>query len=156
MRYLSQIRKGTLTELESEEFQTLISVTDIIETIADIITEDLVQLGHKRLQTGVRSSSKARDLLARVHRMLCGALEDAALIIKDKDTNAAESVIRRKSELYRLEKAILDHQEQRFQEAPDDRLEIFRIEMAFVEKQRQIYSLTKRIARTLIPRPSAT
>ena len=79
-------------------------------------------------------------------------MSDATEVIRSEDRNSAESIIRRKAELYRLESAILGHQEKRFEQGPDDRLDTFRLEMSVVERQRQIYSLIKRIARTVVPR----
>ncbi len=154
LQHLGQLRKGSLTDQESADFQALMSITDILETVADVIAEEIVDVGFRRLRSGVQTSSKVRDLIGQIHRVLCGALEDAQRVIRDRDPDAAQSVIRRKSDLYRLEQALLDHQEHRFQEEPGDRLNVFRIEMSFLDKQRQIYSLIKRIARTVVPRPA--
>ena len=79
-------------------------------------------------------------------------MTDATEVIRQKDKHAAESILHRKPELYRLESAIIAHQEKRFEEDSEDHLDTFRLEMSVVERQRQIYSLIKRIARSVIPR----
>jgi phosphate:Na+ symporter len=151
LRYLGEIRKGMITEQDSLEFQGLMMATDNFESLADIIETDLVALAHKVADLNLQSSEETRALMTEVYDTVLKSVELTVQAIRDNDQRTAESVMMMKDVVRDQSESMLTRQAERLAAEDPDYLELVRLEMSFVDQMRRIYTLTKRIAKVVLP-----
>jgi phosphate:Na+ symporter len=151
LRYLGEIRKGMITEQDSLEFQGLMMATDNFESLADIIETDLVALAHKVADLNLQSSEETRALMTEVYATVLKSVELTVQAIRDNDQRTAESVMMMKDVVRDQSESMLTRQAERLAAEDPDYLELVRLEMSFVDQMRRIYTLTKRIAKVVLP-----
>ena len=151
LNYLGKIRQRSLTEEESLTFQGLMIATENIEYLADVIETELVALGHKVVDTKLMSSDETRKLLLDLYTAVSNATELAVQAVRDNDQRAAESVLMMKDSIRDLSEQVLTRKARRLTGDDQDYLELVRMEMAFVDQMRRMFTLTKRIAKVVLP-----
>jgi phosphate:Na+ symporter len=151
LHYLGKIRQGTLTEEESQEFQGLMTATDNMESLADVIETDLVTLGHKWVDLKSSPSEETRKMLIDFHATIVKTVELAVQAIRDNDQRAAESVLMMKGGIREHSERLLAWKAERLSVDDPEYIELVRIEMSFVDQMRRIYTLAKRIAKVVLP-----
>ncbi len=143
--YASQIQKGNLSSLESQEFHRTMIQIDALERIGDVISNDMVKISRKKIQKNLKSSKKLTGMLLELQTLLVDLLQNAYLVIRNPESEFRDSILAAESEVERRIGDFFNHQERRFEETEGDRVPLFRVEMDLVEKQRRIYGLIKRI-----------
>ena len=151
LNYLGRLRTGTLTEQESHEFQGLMTATDNMESLADIIETDIVSLAHKAADIKSAPGDETRRMLRELHASVIKSVELAVQAIRDKDQRAAESVLLMKDTLREQSEKLLQRKATRLTADDPDYLNLVRLEMSFVDQMRRIYTLSKRIAKVVLP-----
>ena len=151
LNYLGKLRRGTLTEQESLEFQGLMTATDNMENLADVIETDIVALARKAAEVQSVSGDETRKMLRELHASVVKSVEFAVQAIRNNDQQAAESVLMMKDTLRDLSEQLLGRKATRLMADDPDYLNLVRLEMSFVDQMRRIYSLAKRIARVVLP-----
>jgi phosphate:Na+ symporter len=151
LQYLGKVRQGTLTEEESLEFQGLMTATDNMESLADVIETDIVALGRKWVELKSAPGEETRKMLIDFHATVVKSVEFAVQAIRDNDQRAAESVLMMKDVIRQHSEKLLARKAKRLTVEDPDYLELVRIEMSFVDQMRRIYTLTKRIAKVVLP-----
>ena len=71
--------------------------------------------------------------------------------IRDNDQRAAGSVLQLKEEIRENAEGLLSRKAERLTAEDDDYLQIARLQMAFVDQMRRIYTLTKRVSKLFLP-----
>ena len=150
LRYLAAVRQRDLTSQESDEFQAIMMTTDALESIGDVISEDLVAIERHTIEAQLHPTESMRGIMRSLWDSTRSCLGDVIAAFRDEDPDAAQVILERQGEIDKQVEAAYHHQEHRFHGTDTDRLDIFRTEMKAVEKLRRIYSLTKRIARAVI------
>ncbi|MDC5848506.1 hypothetical protein OPW32_04680 [Vibrio europaeus] len=145
--YLGKLRQSPLSQNESRNQIKLVSITDQLESIADLVVNNMLPLCYKALDANIQASPEMRDTLDRTHPRVNQALLDSVNAIRREDTQLAESVLNAKREINVLLESILELQAQRLSQATEKRLDIFRVQMEWVEALKRIYTLSKRIAK---------
>jgi phosphate:Na+ symporter len=151
LRYLGRIRTGMLTEEESKELERLMTATDNIESLADVIETDIVALARKAADISSVSGEETRAKLAEIYLSVVAAFEHAVKAIQDNDQQAAESALMMKSTIREQTESFLGWKAARLSADDPDYLELVRLQMSFVDQMRRIYTLTKRIAKVALP-----
>ncbi len=151
LKYLGKIQKGTLTDEESLEYRGLITATDNLESLADVIETDVVDLARKATRVMSAQSDETRTMLTELHATVLESLEHAVRAVRDSDQRAAESVQLMKDSIRDQAERLLDRKAARLASDDTDYLELVRLEMAFVDKMRRIYTLAKRISKDVLP-----
>jgi len=151
LNYLGKLRRGTLTEQEGLEFQGLMTATDNLENLADVIETDIVALARKVAELQSVSGDATRSMLRELHAAVVTSVELAVQAIRDNDQQAAESVLVMKDTLQDLSEQLLQRKATRLTADDPDYLNLVRLEMSFVDQMQRIYSLAKRIARVVLP-----
>ncbi len=151
IKYLGEIREGLLTEQESVEFQGLMTATNDLESVADIVETELVTLGHKALQLPIMSGDETVTLMREFYATVLLSLELAVLAIRDNDQAAAESALLLKDSIREQSEHLLERKASRLTAADPNYLKLVQLEMSFVDQLRYIYTLTKRIAKVVLP-----
>ncbi len=151
LSYLGKIRQKALTEDESLAFQGLMTATDNMESLADIIETDLVSLGRKAASMTAISGDETLELLLEFYTTVCKSVEMTVQAVRDNDQRAAESVLMMKHEIREQSERLLARKAQRLTAEDQGYLELVRMEMSFVNQMRRIYTLSKRIAKVVLP-----
>jgi phosphate:Na+ symporter len=151
LAYLGKIRKGLLTDQESHEFQGLMTATDNIENLADVIETDIVALARKSADVKPVSSDETREILVALYTTVTRAVELAVQAVRDNDQRAAESVQLLKDTIRNQSENLLARKATRLGAEDPDYLNLVRLQMAFIDQMRRIYTLAKRIAKVALP-----
>ncbi len=151
LRYLGNIRKGTLSEQDSLNFQGLMIATDNFESLADVIETDLVSIARKAADLNLKASEKTRTLMMEVYDTVLKSVELTVQAIRDNDQHAAESVLLLKNIIRDNSESLLTRKANRLATDDQDYLKLVQLQMSFVDQMRRIYSLTKRIAKVVLP-----
>ncbi len=151
LEYLGRIRMGMLTEKESDDFQGLMTATDNIENLADVIETDIVALAHRVVNLKSVSGEETRAMLTELYDSTVKAVELAVQSIRDNDQHAAESVMMLKSAFREQSDKLLGRKAARLSAEDPDYLALVRLQMGFVDQMRRIYTLSKRIAKVTLP-----
>ena len=151
LAYLGKIRKGLLTDQESYEFQGLMTATDNIENLADVIETDIVALARKAANVKSASSDETREILAALYTTVTRAVELAVQAVRDNDQRAAGSVLLLKNTIRDQSENLLARKATRLGAEDPDYLNLVRLQMAFIDQMRRIYTLAKRIAKVALP-----
>ena len=152
IHYLGRIRSHPLTEEQDDEFVRLLSVTDDLESLADVIETDLVTLARSSLETGeIKRSETIGSMMEDLHAKLVEAVQTAVRAVEENDQRKAQDVRGMKAEFKRTMDLALRHQATRLE--PDDaaRLAGFRLEMEILESLERVYKLARRIAKAVLP-----
>ena len=151
LRYLGNIRKGTLSEQDSLNFQGLMIATDNFESLADVIETDLVSIARKAADLNLKASEETRTLMMEVYDTVLKSVELTVQAIRDNDQHAAESVLLLKNIIRDNSESLLTRKANRLATDDQDYLKLVQLQMSFVDQMRRIYTLTKRIAKVVLP-----
>ncbi len=150
--YLNRIGKRELTREQAEKFFQLSQIADNLERIGDVLETDLSQIGRKMITDNMQPSKTMRLILSTLHERIYQALKSAIKAVQENDQVAAQEVVAMRSEInQRLEDAAR-HQVESLAQSEKERLETLQMEFEMTDKLKRIYSLTKRIARIVLPK----
>jgi phosphate:Na+ symporter len=151
VRYLGKVRQRNLSEAESENFVSLMHATDNLESIGDVIETDFVGIGRQVVEQQIEASETMRVMLRELHEVVSNGLALAVQAVRDGDQKAAQEVVALKGEVDRRVDEALAHQAGKLADNDDSRIVIFRIEMELLDKLKRIHTLSKRIAKGILP-----
>lgn len=151
--YLGRLRKYPLSAEQSYRQIKLISMTEQLENVADLIAQELVPLADQALNSGLWVSPLMNRILDEVKGKVNQAMLDCVNAVRRGDEQLATQVLRAKRELNSLQDKVLAHQADRLGEQDGHRLEVFRYEMQWVEQLNRIYILSRRVAKLLLRKP---
>ena len=151
--YLSRLGKAPLTDAESRDFVMLMSNTEDIEAVGDVIETDLVTLGNRLIEQNITPSETTRQIMAELYGATVAAFGQSLAAVRNNDQRAAQDVVARKDEINQMVERALEHQARRLVAEEADRLTHHRVEMEIIDKMKRIYTLSKRIARRVLPAP---
>jgi phosphate:Na+ symporter len=156
LEYLSEIRQHSLTEHQSSEFQSLMSATVNLESLADIIETDLAGIGKDFLNTDIRPSETTRLLLRELADKVVLAVANLVRAISENDETAAAEVIAQKDDIRLLAQQAQQLQSERIAVKEAGHLQLVQMEMEILEHLRRIYTLAKRVAKDFVPEEVAS
>ncbi len=150
--YLSRVGKRQLTNAEAQEYYQLSQATDTLESIGDVLETDLSELGLKMIQHNLQPSETTLIILSTLHEEVYLALEASVRAIVDNDQRAAQEVIALRNAINQGVEAAFRRKSESLAASGLERLETLQMEFEVTDKLKRIYSLTKRIARLILPR----
>ena len=128
------------------------SVTEDLESLADVIETDLASLGREAVQADeIEPSETIRALMRQLHAQLLTTLQTAVESITENDPVKAQEVLAIKDDIQQAIDEALQHQSTRIVPRDTARLTGLRIEMEVLDKLERIYRLCRRIAKTALP-----
>jgi len=145
LEYLRDIRQQSLTDKQSDRFQALMSATMNIGNLADIINDELVDIGKSFIDLKIKSSEATSLLVLDLADKVGFAVDQIIQAVREDDETAAEEVITLRGEVHKIADDFLVRQSER------EHLNLVRLEMELLNKLRNIYTLTKRIAKDFVP-----
>jgi phosphate:Na+ symporter len=156
LEYLSQVRQEPLTDHQSQEFQTLMSATINLESLADVIESGLVDIGKGFIDHDLKPSDTTRLLLREFAAKVQQAVEDTVKAVREEDETAAGAVIALKDDIRRLADEALQLQSERIGVQETRHLDLVRMELELLDNLRRIYTLAKRVAKDFVPEEVAS
>jgi phosphate:Na+ symporter len=151
LEYMREIRQEPLTDKQSDHFQALMSATVNLENLANIINDELVDVGKVFIDMKVEPSEATRLLIGNLADKTAHAIDQVVRAVREEDENAAEEVITLKDEVRRIADEFLLRQSERIGIKDSGHLNLVRLEMELLDKLRGIYTLAKRIAKDFVP-----
>ena len=149
--YLAKIRQESLTEEEGFTHQQLMTAIVNLESLADVIESDLVNLATDYIEYDIRGSEETRSLLMDLYEQVGQSVKLSIKALHNNDPVIAERVVNMKTEIdYKVDQ-FLNRKSANIGKDDPDYLQKARMQMSLVDKLRRIYSLSKRIARVVLP-----
>ncbi len=149
IEYLRLIGMGDLSSEETEEFVSLMQVANDYEHAGDVIETDLVTIGLHRLDENVTVSEATDKVIRKMHGAVGDALDTAIEAVSGRDSALAARVISMKGRINRLARAAAAHCAERLIANEPDRLKAYVRETEIIEKFKHLYTLARRIAKTV-------
>lgn len=145
--YLSLLGKRELTEEQSHDYYVLSQAADTLERVGDIIESELVETGFKMAQIPLRPGAQIMDILGRLHTHVCMSLDLAVRTVNENDQGLAQDVLSLRREVNETVESAFRRQVASMAASEEERLKLLQLEFEITDKLKQIYSLSKRIAR---------
>jgi phosphate:Na+ symporter len=149
--YLGRISQTRLSAASSEELAAVMTATNDLEAIGDIVETNLVALGLNRIHEGLVVSDITREKLEGFHAVVLHGLDLAMMALTQKNEKAARAVAAMKNRVNELEQDALVHEADRLVAPEPRRVATYRFEIDVVANLKRIFYFSKRIARLAIP-----
>ena len=150
--YLNKIMKNEMLGDENDLVLQYIRASEDLERIGDVIETDLVEIGHLVINEGIEPSDTTRHVMQALYVEVREALSDAVKSILEDDQIAAQNVINMKAEINSQIEEALRFQSERLSERREHAMVATRVENDIIDGFKRIYSLSKRIAKLVIPK----
>jgi phosphate:Na+ symporter len=150
--YLNRVGKLNLTDEESQEYFQLSQAAANFESIGDVLETDLSSVGRKMINENLQPSKTMEAMLADLYESTSLALETAIRAIVENNQRAAQEVIALRGKIDGQIQAALKRQSESLARSDETRLATLNIEFEMIDKLKRIYTLSKRIARLLVPK----
>ncbi len=151
LSFLSRIGKGELTDKQDQEMFLLMGALDTMEGLGNVISVEFVGIGHKVLDGDIKASETMRAMLTNLYEVILEAFDGAVRAVKDNDQKAAQQVMALKAEINHQIQEALKHQSEKLA-AEKSRLPVLRVEMEALDHMRRVYTLCRRLVRTVLPK----
>lgn len=148
--YMGRISKRPLSDPQTEEFLLLMEAVNYLENIGDTIETNLVELGLNRIKAGVSVSESTREVITGFHKVVIKAFKSAIHAVSQHNTKAAEVVILMNDEIEKIAGSAVAHEAARLVAEEPNRIPAYIIEIEIIDKQKHIYSVAKRMAKTVL------
>lgn len=149
--YLGKIRKRELSDEEGRNLQNLLQASNNLEAIGDAVSERLTTVADSWISQHKTASDTTKLIVRSLYQTTFNAVVGATKAVREDDQVEALAVISAKPEIERLIEEALSHQSQRIAVDEPGHLETIRLEMDLIHTLRQIFSLSRRIAKTMVP-----
>jgi len=149
--YLSRVGKRELTKDQTSEFFQLSQAADNLERIGDVLESDLSHLGRVMIEQNMQPSETMLLILSTLYDGIYRALEAAIKAVLENDQRAAQEVIALRGQINQQVDAALQRQVSSLALSGQERLKTLQMEFELIDKLKRIYTLTKRIARLILP-----
>lgn len=154
LSYMAGIRRHELSQEQEQEFMQLMAVIDHIEHVGDDLSVGLARVARKFVEFDIEVSEETQEDFRRLFEQLEIAFVYAIRAVTIEDQKAAQEVLMMSDTVDSAISNVLDRQMEKL-DLSSNRSVIFRVEMAFCEQARHIYSLSRRIAIQVLPKSIA-
>ena len=156
--YLSAIRQQQLTDKQNQSFLLLMSATEDIARIAEVIKNNFIPLGYriideKIIELGNEDNSVIFQIINGLYGRVSDSVHHAINSVRETNQREAQTVVSMKSELNHLVSEIIEYQSHVSSTSIPHKqwMLLLRTEAEIIDNLKRIYSLAKRIARTNLP-----
>ena len=146
IEYLGKIRSVALSEKESLEHQCLMTSAITLESMADVIKNDMIGIADRARNLNYQRSEESKEMLRNIYRQVRKAVALLTPILEKKDLDSAEKLMAMKPVILEMQKAFIHRKSERLASTTPDALKYARIEVSALDKLQRMYSLCKRVA----------
>jgi len=154
LSYMAGIRRHELSQEQEQEFMQLMAVIDHIEHVGGDLSVGLAGVARKFVEFDIEVSEETQEDFRRLFEQLEIAFVYAIRAVTIEEQKAAQEVLMMSDTVDSAISNVLDRQMEKL-DLSSNRSVIFRVEMAFCEQARHIYSLSRRIAIQVLPKSIA-
>jgi phosphate:Na+ symporter len=147
--YLGAIGQQELTPDQGRELLAAISIASTLETIGDVVENNLVPLGHRRLAEGVLSSPRSARTAAAFHASVAEQLRAAVVALEQRDTGLADWILRAKHDLAEQHDRAVTRLTRELRTDAGNRVSSFERSVELVGHLQRIAGLTRVLARNI-------
>ena len=148
LQFLQKLEQQELRPEEANTLRSQIEATNILESVADLITTDLVEAAEHRIEKGFHISQSTLELLTDIYFRAIKVLGDTLEIARNEQKD--ENQIATEKEQFKQQLIeVRDHLVRRLSEDEPDRIAIYRFESELLEVTRRIHSLARRLYRKI-------
>jgi len=104
--YLTVLSQKEMSDQEAQRSVSLLFIVKNLELIGDIVSKSLMDLALKKIMVSPRFSKEALQRIKQYHSEVQKTFQMAINAFASQDRNLAEEVVRRKSELNKLEREL--------------------------------------------------
>ncbi len=148
LRQLATERTGRIYEVE---LSNMMEAANNLESAADLVETNLVDLGLERVDLGLVVSDHTRVILTDLHKAVIEGIKSALVALETRDPDAVHRVDRLKLEIGELERAAAQHQNERLLADAPDRVATYRFEIELITNMKRIHYFSRRTARAVAP-----
>jgi phosphate:Na+ symporter len=152
LQYLQHVGRVKLTDTESDEHAQLVYATGEIESISAAIGRELAPLSKVFRDESITASEATGALLVKLYTATREAARAGLQAIVEKNERAAQEVVARRDELWKLGNELLQQQAARLAQDDPQRLLKHRLQVDLLDKMRRIYGVAERMAISVLPR----
>lgn len=145
--YLSRLAAGDLQPVQSQRLNNYLAMANYWEAVADLGGDSLRELAHKRIKNGQAVSEQRRAALEEIQGDILDGLKQIRHALETGDDAPAKAVIDAQPTIRKLLQDARDALQSSLAKRESARLNIYLFENDFVEIQKQLYSLSKRLGR---------
>jgi phosphate:Na+ symporter len=147
MEYLGKIRSQNLSEKDNLEHQCLMLSTVTLESLADVIETDLVEIANRSKGFSYNRSEKTRELLVEIYQNVHQAMKLLIPLIQNNDLKSALHILELKPTIKKIELEFVNRKSERLGIDVPNALKNIQIEVSAVDKLHRMYSFCRRIAK---------
>lgn len=151
--YLADLGREELSDELSDEVSRLLSISDDLEAIGDVVATNLVRLGRKRLEELIDIAPSTRQVIVELHERVTEDLAVAVRAIGQRDDATLAELLATAGQVTRMRDAALDRQAGRLVEHGPERAAAYVREVELIAHLYRVHALTRRLARTDLTAP---
>ncbi|MBN2647179.1 MAG: Na/Pi cotransporter family protein [Thiotrichales bacterium] len=146
LSYLARTAQGQLSDAEYLGYTELMLILHGFESMRTAMEDHVVQVLNRMYREDIKSSETMLNLVGQLTNEVAKSMENGLSSLLEDKPEAAIEVVGAENKIEHLIQEALEHQLKRFQ-GTEKRLSIFRFEMEIIEGFKQLYSLSKRLAK---------
>ncbi len=150
LRYLGKLSQQNISKKQSNTVTDYISIANDLESIADVMQDNLLHSARKRLRLQLKISPSTLEILKPVYDKALKAYEHMLEGLENDDKLEAKSAVKSKNDVVRLADEAAKHLSKRLIADEPNRVQAFQIESDIIEHFKRINTLTRRVARVCV------
>ncbi|SMF57707.1 phosphate:Na+ symporter [Alteromonadaceae bacterium Bs31] len=150
VRFLGKLSQKNISKKESDTLADYISVANDLESIADVVQDNLLHSARKRLRLHVKISPITLKTLKPIYKKTVDTYEQMLEALESGNKEHANAAAKSKNGLLQLTDEATSHLINRLVANEPNRVEAFQIESDIIEHLKRINTLTRRIARCFV------
>lgn len=154
--FLTKLSKAGLTEAQAARELELIAFSTDLEAVGDILDKNIMSLARKRLELGVTFSAEGWREICDFHQKVCENVELAVSAFATRDVELARTLLRHKSRLGKIERALNAAHIDRLHRGLRESIETSSIHLDLLSNLERINSHVTNVAYPILESASAT
>jgi phosphate:Na+ symporter len=153
LEFLGHIRQGALTRTESETQIALTTAALHLREVADVVADDLVGVARGLGKQPAHARALERTVAGEFYQAIRNGVELACQAVREQDSAAANKVILMSESVRKMAEELIAQLAGGLQAGDTETLTTLRLQTSFVDSLRQIFTLTRRVSRTVLAQP---
>jgi|SaaInlStandDraft_1057018.scaffolds.fasta_scaffold14519_2 phosphate:Na+ symporter len=148
--YLAKLSRQKMNGSNAMRLGHYLQLANYLENMGDTLNEKLQDLVRGFSELPSSMSERTKDHFESLFKVVKKSLHDVMAGLKSEETHLAEGVIALKTEVMEMAFDISHRLEERLKIPGDDRLSLYRLEVELTETMRQLFYLTKTMAKVVL------